>query len=77
MRNDRWTHEALNYTQKTQRLEIFTFQGHNMECDSVQVRDTAKPNPDTLRRLSIHIPYSIQARMEYGIWNAPRMEYKK
>ncbi|KAH7113010.1 hypothetical protein B0J13DRAFT_657547 [Dactylonectria estremocensis] len=25
-------------------------------------------------RLSIHIPYSIQARMEYGIWNAPRME---
>ncbi|KAH7113633.1 hypothetical protein EDB81DRAFT_669997, partial [Dactylonectria macrodidyma] len=38
----------------------------------------------SFNRLSIHTPYSIQARMEYGIWNVPhmeaysiRMEYKK
>ena len=25
-------------------------------------------------RASIHTPYAIQARMEYGVWLKPRME---
>lgn len=40
MTHDHWTHKALNYTLKIQKLEIFTFQGRNMDFNSVQVRDS-------------------------------------